>query len=284
MNPSAKTIQIFLPTGDPQGVRFAEITTRIVQVVEVPRSLLAEFLKTPESLKVALYFLVGELDSSPKVYVGQTGDLRTRLASHDQKKEFWERALVLISRTDNMTQTHALFLEWYCLQATRNAARFADDNGTAGSKPHTTAPLQAECLEIFETGRTLLSTLGYPLFDPVSTMKDGELFYLTASGANGEGRYTTEGFVVLKGSAGRKAMVKSSVGTGDERIRQRLFDAGVLVIKGDQVVFTKDYLFRAPSAAATALMGRAGNGWLEWKGKDGRTLNEVKRSPTEDVE
>ena len=30
-------------------------------------------------------------------------------------KEFWERALVLISRTNSLTQTHALFLEWHCL-------------------------------------------------------------------------------------------------------------------------------------------------------------------------
>lgn len=33
-----KTIQIFLPSGDPRGIRIAEVTTRIVQVVEVPLS------------------------------------------------------------------------------------------------------------------------------------------------------------------------------------------------------------------------------------------------------
>lgn len=36
---SPKTIQIFLPFGDPQAIRVAEITTRIVRVMEVPRSL-----------------------------------------------------------------------------------------------------------------------------------------------------------------------------------------------------------------------------------------------------
>ncbi|MFN6331688.1 MAG: hypothetical protein ACK45A_07960 [Planctomyces sp.] len=35
---------MFLPSGDPQGIRMAEITTRIVQVIEVPRSLLDQFL------------------------------------------------------------------------------------------------------------------------------------------------------------------------------------------------------------------------------------------------
>ena len=55
-----KTIQIFLPSGDPRGIRIAEITTRIVQVIEVPRSLLQEFIKMPESGQVALYVLIGD--------------------------------------------------------------------------------------------------------------------------------------------------------------------------------------------------------------------------------
>ncbi len=62
MTATPKTIQIFLPGGDPRGIRVAEITTRIVQVMEVPRSLLPEFLKMPESDQVALYFLFGEAE------------------------------------------------------------------------------------------------------------------------------------------------------------------------------------------------------------------------------
>ncbi len=37
----AKTIQIFLPTDEPRGIRVAELTTRIVQAVAIPRSDLA---------------------------------------------------------------------------------------------------------------------------------------------------------------------------------------------------------------------------------------------------
>lgn len=43
MKPAPQTIQIYLPGGDPRGIRVAEVTTRIVQVVEVPRSLLSAF-------------------------------------------------------------------------------------------------------------------------------------------------------------------------------------------------------------------------------------------------
>lgn len=282
MSSTPKTIQIFLPSGDPRGIRVAEITTRIVQVIEIPRSLLQDFLKMPESQQVAVYFLFGQSEdgADQKVYIGQTGDLRARLVNHNREKEFWDRALVLISRTNSLTQTHALFLEWHCLQAARKAGRYADENGNSGNKPHTPAPLEADCLEMFETGQTLLATLGYPVFDPVAKSAKAakaDEFYCQASGANGRGQYTEEGFVVLKGSTGRKENVPSIIGTNLERLRIRLLESGVMREDGDTVVFNRDYLFRSPSTAAIALMGRNGNGWIEWKTKDGKTLDAVKR-------
>ena len=57
---------------------------------------------------------------------------------------------MLISRTNSLTQTHALFLEWHCLQAARKAGRYADENGNSGNKPHAPPPLEADCLEMFE--------------------------------------------------------------------------------------------------------------------------------------
>lgn len=279
-----KTIQIFLPGGDPQGIRVAEITTRIVQVIEVPRSLLQDFLKMPECGQVALYFLIGDAEDEDerRVYVGQTGDLRSRLTSHNKEKDFWQRALVLISRTNSLTQTHSLFLEWHCLQAIRKAERFVDQNGNSGSKPHTPPPMEADCHEIFDTGRTLLATLGFPLFDSVSssvstTTQQDELFFCKAGGCDGRGLYTTGGFVVLKGSIGRRENVKSIQGKANERFRNKLLESKVMRTEGDTVVFEKDHLFKSPSMAAIAVMGRSANGWLEWKSKDGVTLDKLKR-------
>jgi predicted GIY-YIG superfamily endonuclease len=239
----------------------------------------------PESGQVALYFLFSEADdgTEQKVYIGQTGDLRARLVKHNKEKEFWERVLVLISRTNSLTQTHALFLEWHCLQATRKAGRYADENGNSGNQPYTPAPLEADCHEIFETGQTLLATLGYPIFDPVAASaavsRADDIFYCKASGADGRGLYTQEGFVVLKGSIGRKDNVTSIIGTALERGRTKLLESGVTHAEGNTVVFDKDHLFRSPSAAGIALTGRTCNGWIEWKNKDGKTLDAVKRQP-----
>lgn len=134
---------------------------------------------------------------------------------------------------------------------------------------------------MFETGHSLLATLGYPLFDPVrKPVADtvlNEIYVCTASGANGRGQFTTEGFVVLAGSVGRGTVVPSIAGTSGDLLRTSLIDSGVLRREGDTVIFTRDHLFRTPSGAAGALMGRSANGWIDWKSQDGRTLDAVKR-------
>lgn len=55
-----QTIQFFLPQGEPRGVRIADITTRIVQAVLVPRSKLGHAAKREEIRRAGVYFLFGE--------------------------------------------------------------------------------------------------------------------------------------------------------------------------------------------------------------------------------
>jgi hypothetical protein len=144
-----------------------------------------------------------------------------------------------------------------------------------------TAPLEADCHEIHETAATLLATLGQPIFEPLTKADTAasktELFYCKGSGADGVGEYTSEGFVVLKGSRGRIDNVASIQGTSNERLRQQLVSDGVMTPQNGLSVFTRDHLFLSPSTAAMALMGRSANGWVEWKSPQGKTLDEVKR-------
>jgi hypothetical protein len=268
-------------------MRVAEITTRIVRVIEVPRSQLADFLKMPEAQQVGVYFLMGELSEAglPRTYIGQSGSVGKRLEQHHQNKDFWNRAFVIISLTNSLTQTHALFLEWLAIAEATKAGRYGLENGNTGSQPYTPAPLQADCHEIHETAATLLATLGQPIFEPLTSAPTAkgivELFYCKGSGADGVGEYTTEGFVVHKGSKGRAEIVPSIQGTSHERMRSQLITEGVLTeiagSAGSLLVFTRDHLFSSPSTAAMAVMGRSANGWIEWKTASGKTLDEVKR-------
>ena len=76
-----KTIQIYLPDGNPRSVKIAEITSRTAKVVLVPRSQL-DFIATRDELKtVGIYFLVGNEDSDLRsmLYVGEAEDCLSRL-------------------------------------------------------------------------------------------------------------------------------------------------------------------------------------------------------------
>src|SRR5438874_7563747 len=63
--PLGKTIQIFLPDGNPRGVKIAEFTSRTVKAILVPRAQLDFACERPELEAVGLYFLAGESSVSP---------------------------------------------------------------------------------------------------------------------------------------------------------------------------------------------------------------------------
>ncbi len=130
-SPTAKTIQIYLPTGKPRGIRIAEITTRIVQAILIPRSELAEGKARKELDFPGVYFLFGdgEEDAKPIVYIGQTEDARKRLDDHNKKKPLWKTAVFCFSKTQNFTQAHIRWLEWCFMHRAKEVARYTLDNG-----------------------------------------------------------------------------------------------------------------------------------------------------------
>jgi predicted GIY-YIG superfamily endonuclease len=272
----SRTIQIFLPSGDPSGIRIAEQTTSIIRLIEVPRSDMADFIKMPEAKQVGLYFLVSG-DSKDELYIGQSGDVGTRLMQHhkDEKKD-WERALVLVSLTNNLTQTHVLYLESLSIEKARLCERYELLNGNGGQKPHTPIPLKADCDEIHDIGGLLLATLGYPIFEPLTGSASSnieQVFTCTRAKVNASGIYTNEGLVVLKNSSAPYISARKTDPRMIER-REELVSKGILVKQGDSVRFTKDYLFKTPSGASGFLLLGSSNGWVDWKTAQGVTLHE----------
>jgi hypothetical protein len=71
---TAKTIQVYLPTGEPPGIRIANITTRPLFAALVPRSELATGKLRWDLNHPVVYFLFGvdEGGAKPIVYIGQT--------------------------------------------------------------------------------------------------------------------------------------------------------------------------------------------------------------------
>ncbi|MEW4487064.1 GIY-YIG nuclease family protein [Thalassoglobus sp. JC818] len=281
---TAKTIQIYLPTGEPRGIRIAEITTRIVQAVLIPRSDLAQGKRRKELDLPGVYFLFGDVEdeAKPVVYIGQSEDGRNRFDSHNKTKSFWKTAIFCVSKTQNFTQAHIRYLEWYCMQRAKEVGRYNLENGQVPvSSNYVPEPMEAELLDVFETISTLVSSLGYPVFEPISKPnRSSEIFYCQGGGSDGKGELVEEGFVVHSGSKARIQVTPSATSSVTPH-RERLIAAGVLEEVEGQFVFKEDYLFSSPSTAAGIVLGRSANGWVEWKNTHGATLNDVYREDSD---
>ena len=276
---SGKTIQFYLPHGEPRGIRIAEITTRTVQAVLIPRSILDRAKDRPEVSKVGVYLLIGtaEEGAKPSLYVGQSENPFSRLEQHtkDETKAFWETAVIFVSRTDSFTLTHVRYLEYHCQVVAKEAGRYALRNKQE-AEPFVTEPMKADLLDAFDTMRILVSALGHPVFDTLTKPAARELFYCKGKEAAGTGEYLEDGFLVHAGSIARPDLTPSGKKTVAPT-RERLVAGGVLVTEGDKLIFKEDSLFKTPSGAAMTILGKTANGWVEWKSKDGKTLDELKR-------
>jgi len=275
---SGKTIQIFLPDGNPRSVKIAEITSRTVQAILIPRTKLDYVFSREELNNVGVYLLVGnpEEDVKPLLYVGEAEDCKIRLKQHNSSKDFWNYAIAIISKTHYFTKTHIKFLESHMFKEAVRINRYKLENSTSPTMPYVAEWMEADLLDNFETIKILVSTLGFPIFDEIKTALKTELLYCKGKDAQATGQLTDEGFLV---HAGSKCNFKESntAGTWIINMRKRLLEEKFLQVEGNVYRFISDYLFGSPSAAAGAVLARRANGWMEWKYKNGKTLDEVKR-------
>lgn len=274
-----KTIQIFLPDGNPRGVKIAEFTSRTVQTVLLPRAQLDFACSRSELGNVGLYFLIGDSDSGNilQLYIGEAEDCAARLKQHNKSKDWWANAIVCVSKTAGFTKSHVKYLEWYCHQEAEAAGRFKVDNSTVPTKSYVSEPMVADLMDHFDTIRILTSTLGYPMFEKIQ--KPGKQDVLTCKGkkALAKGEYTEDGLIVFANSIVNRPEAKS-IHDYVSMARYQLVDHGILeIVDDDTLRFKKDQIFPSPSQAAAVVLGRNANGWTEWKYPDGRTLDEVKR-------
>lgn len=279
MNPSTpRTIQIFLPDGNPRGVRIAEITSRTVKVVEVPRDELALASKRPELSNVGVYFLIGEKENDRlQVYVGEAENCCVRLSQHNQEKDWWTKSLVCVSKTQDFTKAHVKHLEWYAHQKIAEARKYQLENLSVPTKSFVPESVVADLDDHFDTLRILVSTLGFPLFDREVSVPEAERLVCKGKRALAYGQYIDNQFKVFAGGIANREFV-ASIDAYLVPLRLRLLEKGIMEVVDEATLrFAKDWSFSSPSQAASIVLARTANGWIEWKYPDGRTLDEVER-------
>lgn len=199
-----------------------------------------------------------------------------RLKQHNSGKEFWNAAIVIVSKTDELTKCQIRYLEWYCCEEVKRIGRGRLLNRSFSKKPFVSESVMADLMEMYETIVLLLSTLDYPILEPLVTDSKREVLYCRSSKAEASGEKISDGFVVFKGST---VSVNSTDSLSDSVKHERtlLKENGVIQEDGQGLVFSSDYLFPSPSRAAAVVLGRSSNGWTAWKDAEGRTLDQILR-------
>lgn len=284
----ARTIEIFLPDGEPAGVKVAHIRNRNIEATYIPRGKLVDVKKREALHGVGLYVLGGDSEDSakPRIYLGEAESVYSRLMQHHANKDFWTYAIAVTSNSKHLTKTHVKFLEWLCHQRATEANRCNLENGNVPTKSHVQESVEADLYDNFEDIDLLVSTIGPKLFQKLDNISQASapaisntnqlIFAVTGRGGSAKGWYTDEGFVVCNGAVCAKEMTPS-FSVNPYKIRQQLIHDGLLVEHNNNLCLTEDFLFSSPSVAASIVVGNSSNGWTMWKLPDGKTLDEVYR-------
>ena len=273
-----KTVTTYLIDGDPKGTQYAFISNKICQMFVVPRSNLS-YLNTQEKLqKPAFYILLGEDEATkPQAYIGETENFRERVKDHDNKKSFWQKALIFVSKDADMTKADVQYLEHKAIAEAKKANTFVlSDNKQTPKAPNLPEYRQDSMDEFFDDAKFLASFIGYNIFE-ISQPKAEHLFNIKSRGCDANGFYNSSGFTVLRCSIIAKTMTPSF---NWKEKREKMVEE-YTATKDDKLVMTSDKTFSSPSTAADFCLGRSANGWTEWKDKDGNTLDSVYRKQLE---
>lgn len=273
-----KTIQMLIFEGNPNKMIMCESSNSNVRIYKVSRNELREFEKRNDAKNTGVYFLFGKDDNNETtIYIGEAENILTRLKQHISDNNYWNDAIAIISNNDFLNKAHIKYLENEFYSLAYNAARAVLVNRTVPTRSSVSEYDEAMLQGFINDTKLLVNTLGYNVFDSVSTDCDdtAPLFYINAArGATGIGKMVSGGFAVLKGSV-ISSSVTNSYTSGNSKRRQHLIDNGIV---NQDFVFVKDYVFNSPSTAANIVMGRNANGLTEWKTEDGHILKSVLES------
>lgn len=272
-------INLFLPDGDPAGLRVINISGRTLTGTVVPRILFQEFKKRSEYHRTGVYILVGanEDTSDTRIYVGEADPVGPRLETHVKTKDFWTYAIAFTAQGSGLHKAHVEHLESRLHTLASQAKRCVLDNGNAPALPTLNEMQKAEAEGYLNDILLCLPILNADYFSTLPKRTRSTVVYsLKARGVTSHGYESANGFIVQQGSQAAKKTVQ--VRDLVQRTRDHLIKQGVLADKGTHYELTQDYEFNSPSLAGAAMTGGQCNGRIMWKTKSGQTLKNIQES------
>ena len=261
---------------NPNGIKIIELSNWKGHTFVIPRSFLADLREQSDLNQPGVYYLIGEGEDRPKLYIGQSENCYARLISHDRTREDeeWNVAVVF---TGGLHSTYIRYLESISVRLARDSGRYEVINRTDPMETQLTGAQKETSDEFFEKIKFLTEFFGLQFFQSVKdSVADQIIYNLKADGANAKAQLLTDGGLnVLKDSLARIRETEAFFGWS-KAARRKFLDDGTLKNheNGVSYVFTRDVVFNSPTAAAATVTGRPINGWTAWKDDQGHSLDE----------
>ncbi|GEQ98148.1 hypothetical protein JCM17844_17850 [Iodidimonas gelatinilytica] len=271
-----QTLELYFVSGKPDGMLTAEVFNWTGHVLATPRTQITESLLRPEAQYTGVYLLFGEKDGSDLAYIGEGEDMSDRIKSHEAKKDWWTKAILVTSQANSLNKAHIKYLEARLVEEAKNIGRIALENGNTPSRPSLKEAERANMEGFLDYLLMVLPAIGVNAFKqnkrPKLTREDlkdaaSPVFELVTRKHGLHARAIIEDgdFVVLEGSLARSEWSNASQQSSYSGLYAELVENGVLVPAGETLKFDQNFAFGSPSAAGAVVNGRPTNGTVEWK-------------------
>ena len=237
------------------------------------------------------YILMGGDDEGAEreAYIGESENVLKRLTTHSSATEFWEDAIVLVSKDANVTKSHARYVESLLLPEAGDSRHWTLPNrqtpsANAGRLP---AADRVDMARFVAEAKILVGVLGCDIFqakhakraDPaaseveVSSKRPAVSFEYRGREYAATMRLSAGRFVVEAGSKARKEAAATAP-AAVKNLRESMKGSKDLVEQDSSLVFASDYIFSSVSAAAGVVSGSSVNGRTAWKTHAGETYGD----------
>ena len=273
---TSKKLEIIYHNGQPDGIRSIRRHLSTMTTYVIPRTLLSEAKKLSGINRPGIYYLISENDDNKiaQIYVGQTRNGVARLDDHNRSKDFWNKAIMFLADNKTFSLDMISGLEAYAIAKAHDSKRYKVENSVNPKYEIDEYDLPL-IEEVYEEIQFIMATQGYKMDNSKVTLNEANILHTTRNSIAAFGVYDGENFEVLEGS--EIDMSRKCHSATIEKQRQTALANGNIICVDGKYQLTVSVSFTSPSSAGMFVLGGSINGWVEWKDKDGKTLDEIYR-------
>lgn len=273
---TSKKLEIIYYNGQPDGVRSVRRHLSTITTYVIPRPLLSEAKKISGITRPGIYYLINENDENKiaQIYIGQTRNGVTRLDDHNRSKDFWNKAIMFLADNKTFSLDMISGLEEYAIIKAHEAKRYKIENSVKPKYEIDEYDLPS-IEEVYDEIQFVMATLGYKMNDAAQNCNEADMFHTTRNGITAYGVYNGDKFQILEDS--EINFSKPANLPKYNRMRDELLKKGDIRIHDGKYILDVILEFNTPSGASDFVLGGSTNGWIEWKNKNGKTLDEIYR-------